>query len=182
MMFSKLLMIGAIVCQTASSPTSTEAQIFTEDQIAIHEIAKEVCENYDNVDPELIIAVVQKESVYDPEASNGNCVGLMQVSLKYHKDRAEELGVTDFYDEYSNILLGTDYISELLYEYEDINLVLMLYNMKWDSAFSLYKQGKVSSYAKDVLSKAETIAAYTDTQLYGQEVIFNAEKSIVNLQ
>lgn len=108
-----------------------------------------------NMKPELIMSIIQQESEYNPKAKNGNCLGLMQVSSYWHKDRASKLGVTDFYDAYSNILVGVDYISELMTTYKDIRLVLMLYNMNHDTAISMYKNGQISNYAKTILARAE---------------------------
>lgn len=130
-----------------------EEPISQEEQIKI--FIKEVCSMYDNVEPELVMSVVYHESRFKPEAVNGNCVGLMQVSTYWHSDRATRLGVTDFYDPYSNILLGVDYISELTESYGDTALVLMLYNMKHDTAFDMFGRGEISSYAKSVLEKAK---------------------------
>jgi hypothetical protein len=107
------------------------------------------------IDPYLIMSVIEQESEYNPRAKNGNCLGLMQVSSYWHKDRAERLGVTDFYDPYGNILLGVDYICELRGKYKDIYLVLMLYNMEHKTAFALYNNGQVSYYARTIVNRAE---------------------------
>jgi soluble lytic murein transglycosylase-like protein len=124
------------------------------DEEIINNYIYEICSVYD-VKPELIKAIVYHESRYNPKAKNGNCLGLMQISKRWHSDRAKKLGVTDFYDSYSNILIGTDYISELLHKYKDPTLVLMLYSMDNQKALSMYKKGKVSTYAKVVLAKAK---------------------------
>lgn len=166
MIFNKLLMIGAIVVQVASSPTPKE-EFHEPTQIEINNLARDICEDYDNVDPELVIAIIQKESEYIPTAENGGCVGLMQVSKKYNADRAEELGVEDFFDPEGNILIGVDYLSELINTYEDVYLVLMLYNMKWKSAFEMYNSGKVSNYAKSVMEKKDILCDMTYEELYG---------------
>ena len=115
----------------------------------------EITSRYDNVRPELIKSIIFRESTFNPNAKNGNHLGLMQVSTRWHSDRANKLGVTDFYDPYSNILLGTDYISELMTKHNDEALVLMLYSMRHDTAFNMYRQGQISNYAKTVLSLAE---------------------------
>lgn len=119
----------------------------------------DICESYPNVDPEIIRAQVFNESTYDPNAvnSDGSCVGLMQVSTFWHKDRAKRLGVTDFFDAYGNLLLGIDYMSELIEKYGDTTLALMLYSDNHEAAFSAYSSGDVSPYAKAVLSRAETL-------------------------
>lgn len=122
----------------------------------INAYVREITKKY-NIEPELIMSVIQQESNYDPKATNGKCLGLMQVSSYWHQDRAERLGVTDFYDPYSNILLGVDYISELLTEYEDPRLVLMLYNMEHKTALRKYKNGEISNYATTILARAEEL-------------------------
>jgi soluble lytic murein transglycosylase-like protein len=120
-----------------------------------------ICAQY-NVDPELVESIIYFKSRYQPNEKTGDCLGLMQVSKRWHMDRAERLGVTDFYDPYSNILLGVDYLSELFNTYHDPALVLMLYNMNHNTAFALYKQGKVSDYARSVLTRMNELKAGGD--------------------
>jgi soluble lytic murein transglycosylase-like protein len=108
-----------------------------------------------NINPELVMSIIQHESEYIPTAKTGDCLGLMQVSTRWHSSKAKVLGVTNFYDSYSNILLGVDYLSELFAQYKDPALVLMLYNMNHDDALALYAQGKTTQYARSVLSLAE---------------------------
>lgn len=103
--------------------------------------------------PELMEAVIERESGWDPEAVNGDCIGLMQVSEKWHQDRMERLGVTDLTDPYDNILVGIDYLSELFELYEDVGAVLMKWN--GDSRLSEYLEtGELSEYAEKVLKRS----------------------------
>lgn len=113
----------------------------------------EISEDY-GICPELIMAMVEVESNYKPDAENGDCIGLMQVSSKWHADRMEKLGVTDLYDPYGNILVGVDFVAELAEEYEDIGLVLMLYNMHHDTAMELYERCELSNYAEKILTRS----------------------------
>lgn len=102
--------------------------------------------------PELVEAIIERESGWDPEAVNGDCIGLMQVSEKWHRERMERLGVTDLTDPYDNILVGVDYLSELSGKYE-VGLALMIYN--GDSrAESLWRAGKTSDYATWILERS----------------------------
>ena len=102
--------------------------------------------------PELVEAIIERESGWDPEAVNGDCIGLMQVSEKWHRERMERLGVTDLTDPYDNILVGVDYLSELSGKYE-VGLALMIYN--GDSrAESLCRAGKTSDYATWILERS----------------------------
>ena len=107
------------------------------------------------IDPMLIRSIIQQESEYLPAATNGDCLGLMQVSTRWHAQRAQKLGVTNFYDPYGNILIGVDYLAELFTTYKDPELVLMLYNMDHKTAFEMYSEGQISAYAKTVLARAE---------------------------
>lgn len=141
-MLSNIVMVITAVTLATATPTKDEINHY------IVEIANqyEIC-------PELIMAVVESESSYDPDAENGNCIGLMQVSSKWHKDRMDNLGVTDLHDPYGNILVGVDFLAELSDKY-DIGLALMLYNMKCSTAFSLYEKGELSSYATKILERS----------------------------
>lgn len=78
--------------------------------------------------PELLQAVAWKESSYNEGAENGGCIGLMQVSECWHRDRMARLQVTDLYDPESNMLVAADYLSELFGRYEDTGMVLMVYS------------------------------------------------------
>lgn len=119
----------------------------------------EACRSYSNVDPDLVRAMVYQESRYKPNAVNydGTCVGLMQVSTRWHADRASKLGVTDWFDPQSNILLGVDYISELIDRYGDLKLAVMVYNLGDSEAKSYYSQGKLNNYAKSVFARMEVL-------------------------
>lgn len=111
-----------------------------------------VCEPY-NICPELIEAMIERESRWNPEAVNGDCMGLMQISERWHRERMERLGVTDLFDPYDNILVGVDYMAELFERYEDPGMVLMVYN--GDSrAKDLQATGNLSEYAEWILTRS----------------------------
>jgi soluble lytic murein transglycosylase-like protein len=120
----------------------------------IREQVYEISKRYE-VDPNLILSIIYYESDFDPKSKNTNCVGLMQIYKRWHMDRAKKLGIKDFYNTYNNITLGVDYIVELKKKYKDDRLVLMLYNMNNKTAKKLFKQGKISKYAKNVLQRKE---------------------------
>lgn len=130
----------------------------TEEQL-IDSYVDDICRQYQNIPPQLIKSVIWHESTYDPKAINynGTCFGLMQIAPRWHKDRMAKLGVTDIYDPYGNILVGVDYLSELFTRYEDMGLVLMMYNMSHNKAFEIHKQGRLTKYAQSVLDRAETL-------------------------
>lgn len=106
--------------------------------------------------PELVEAIIERESGWDPEAVNGDCIGLMQVSESWHKDRMARLGVADLTDPYDNILVGVDYLAELFERYEDVGAVLMKWN--GDSRLSEYMEtGELSEYAGKVLERSSEL-------------------------
>lgn len=113
----------------------------------------EICQDYPNVDPLIIEAQVFEESRYISSVVGGGgaWVGLMQISPKWHRDRMERLGVTDLFDPYSNLLVGIDYMSELIDIYHDKVLALMVYNGS-ASAYSKWENGQISSYAQNVMN------------------------------
>lgn len=125
-------------------------------ELQIMEITTEVGSLY-NICPELLQAICYHESRYCIAAENDTCKGLMQLNINYMAKRMEKLGVTDIYDEYSNVLLAADYIAELrdttTYG-DDLYYVLMRYNMTTATANEFYEAGKVSAYAESVAAYA----------------------------
>ena len=118
-----------------------------------------VCEQK-NISPAFVQALIEKESNWEPDARNGDCVGLMQLSEKWHQDRMEKYGVTDLTDPYDNILLGVDYLAELFHRYEDPAMVLMIYN--GDSrAWRYWETGEMSEYAARILERAAELERNT---------------------
>jgi soluble lytic murein transglycosylase-like protein len=113
---------------------------------------EEIGEMY-GICPELLMAIIEAESSGNQYAENGSCKGLMQVSVRWHSGRMEKLGVTDIYDEYGNILVATDYISELREDYEEVSYVLDVYNGNSKATYN-YENGILSVYAKSVLERS----------------------------
>lgn len=113
---------------------------------------------YSNLDVELVLAMAYKESSYNPNAQNGNHYGLLQINPKWHKDRMERLKVDDLYDPSGNILVGMDYLSELIDVCGGrIDQALMSYNMGCSKAKQLYDSGIVSNYAQSILRMREEL-------------------------
>lgn len=99
------------------TPNVIEKRALTEREV-IDGYVKEISAKY-NVNPSLIHQVIWYESRYDVRATNGRCVGLMQLHTYWQAKRAKRLGVTDLYDPYGNILVGVDYLSGLLSAYDE---------------------------------------------------------------
>lgn len=82
-----------------------------------------------NICPEVLQALIFYESTNRRTAvSRGGCIGYMQVSPKWQRERMGRLGVCDLTDGYGNILVGTDYLAGICAEYGDIYLALTAYN------------------------------------------------------
>ncbi len=103
--------------------------------------------------PELLVAIIERESSGRPDAESSGCKGLMQISDKWHTDRMERLEVTDIYDMDSNIHVGADYLAELFERYEDPATVLMVYHGE-ENAVRKSQSGEISKYADWILTRS----------------------------
>lgn len=115
-----------------------------------------------NIDFAFTMAVIFKESSFNPNADSGSSVGLMQINRINHKWLSEEVGFTDFWDPEQNVTAGLYMLRDLFEKYEDPALVLMAYNMGETGAKRLWDKGiYTSDYAEGVLQQAE---------IYNQEI------------
>lgn len=116
----------------AGNPTTTSAvgqgedfSSYLQTTASLEEIFAEAAEKY-HVPKNLIKAIAKAESDFNPNATSGaGAQGIMQLMPA----TARELGVTDSYDPYQNIMGGTKYISEMLAKYDgNVSLALAAYN------------------------------------------------------
>lgn len=122
----------------------------------ISDMVKECCSGYPNLRPALVEAVIFYESGYDPASTDPNdetVSGLMQVSARWHQDRADKLGV-DLGTNYGNILVGCDYLSELISQCKDERYALMCYNGGPAYGAKRWKKGIVTEYAQKIFDRA----------------------------
>lgn len=112
-----------------------------------------LCEIYD-VDPALVISIIQVESRYNSHTigDNGNSYGLMQVQPRWHEARMASLGCDDLLDPYQNVMVGVNFLAELFESGESVEWVLMTYNGGREHAYSHISNGTVSDYASSVLN------------------------------
>lgn len=151
-----------IVEETPESEiTETQQKTYTSKE-KIDIFITEVAQRYD-LDPNLIRAIVEHESKYNPNAENGQYKGLMQVGYKWHSKRMAKLGVTDILDPYGNLLVGCDYLSDLLDRYDDPSLALMAYAAGDKAAQEEYNTTGPSNYAKQILQRAQELGGIYGT-------------------
>lgn len=117
----------------------------------------EVAESY-GIEPELILAVIGQESSYNPETvgDNGASASLMQVQKRWHSERMEKLGCTDLMNPYENIIVGTDYLAELMEE-GSLEWALAAYNGGRSYANKHMNNGNVTKYANEVIARYEEL-------------------------
>ena len=125
----------------------------------ISETAQKSCEKYGKkygICPELLEAIIETESSGNPNVANGSCIGLMQVSYKWHASRMSKLGAYNLYDENQNIHVGTDYLAELFEKYGEASLVLDIYNGNSKAQYN-YENGIISNYASKILTRSSDL-------------------------
>lgn len=116
-----------------------------------------LCEEYD-VDPAIIVAMIERESVYDARAigDGGDSHGLMQIQPQWHEERMHELGCTNLLDPYQNVTVGIDFFSEML-ERGDVYWALMAYNGGESYANYCVEEGVLTDYALDIVARSESL-------------------------
>ena len=113
------------------------------------------------VDVDLVEAIIQIESNFDPRAvSVKNCKGLMQL----HPDTARRFGVQDVFDPEENIRGGVAYLRWLLDHFdEDLTRTVAAYNAGENA---VAKHGGVPPYreTRDYLQKVSRLYSLTRRQ------------------
>ena len=114
------------------------------------------CEKH-GIDPAIVIAMIDKESDYRAsiKGDSGRSYGLMQIQLKWHKDRMERLGCDDLLDPYQNVSVGIDYLAEMLDRDKGVEWALMAYNGGASYANKKASNGEISDYASTILTMSE---------------------------
>lgn len=109
------------------------------------------------VDEGLVQAIIKVESNYDPTAvSVKNCKGLMQL----HPDTAQRFGVSNIFDPAENIEGGVRYLSYLIENFDDLDLVLAAYNA-----------------GENAVKRYEGVPPFNETKQYVQKVRSNLGES-----
>lgn len=87
------------------------------------------CRDY-NVDPALVMAIIDKESDFNIDASGdyGRSQGLMQVQSQWFGEQMAAHGFDNLIDPYQNVVIGTEYLADLMSQGRGENWALMAYN------------------------------------------------------
>jgi hypothetical protein len=149
---------------TVTEPPVTEEAITLynvplDAELQLHII--ETAESY-GIDPAIVLAMAFRESNYNPSAmgDNGNSYGLLQVQLRFHKERMQRLGCTDLLDPYQNVTVAVDFLASQIQRYGSLDKALVSYNRG-------HYAGTITNYAIEVLEKAEELRRDTYV-LYGR--------------
>ncbi len=147
----KAVKLCAVACTLIMiMSTSVQAgEISVEVPEEVIEISEQLGEEY-CICPELIQAICYVESRFKADAENGGCIGIMQVSEKWHQDRMERLGVTDLTDMRQNMTVAVDYLAQLATDGQDLEEALMRYHGESNIRERL-DAGETSWYVKKVL-------------------------------
>lgn len=112
-----------------------------------------IISNQNDVDYALVLAMIEVESSYQWDAvSDCQAVGYMQIVEKWHGDRMERLNVDDLSNPYFNVMVGIDYMAELLEEYP-VDVALGVYNMGWKAADLREENRQITGYAEKVMER-----------------------------
>ena len=114
----------------------------------------EVCADKE-VPVSLVIAMIDKESQFNPEAvSDTGDYGLMQINKINHETLEEQYRAADMLDPYQNVFCGVKMMGSYIKAYDgDYNKALMAYNMGDYGAKKAWENGiKSTSYSESVLA------------------------------
>lgn len=150
-----VILIGNVIVKTIIIARAEIAPVQLHETIRRQygEYIDEAADRY-SLCPELLEAMIEQESAGQEDiVSTGGDVGLLQVNPRWHRERMDKLGVDDLTDPYSNILVAADYLAELFGRYEDIYIVLQVYNGT-SNAVEKAESGEYTEYARRIADRA----------------------------
>lgn len=157
-----LLALSVFICTPITARANSLSYIPPEESDGVPTEIKEIAEiigNEFNICPELLEAMAFKESRYIPTVKSGSCKGLMQINTTIHRDRFINAGwsTDEWVDPYKNMYVAADYLAELFRDYEDVAIVLYLYNGDSANAKRYRSSGYLSGYVSSILNKSEEL-------------------------
>ncbi|SHI44517.1 transglycosylase SLT domain-containing protein [Parasporobacterium paucivorans] len=114
------------------------------------------------ISPYLVLAIIEYESDYDALVigDQGKSYGLMQIQIRFHADRMAKYGYTasDMLQPIPNVIVGVDYLLELISKGNGIEWALSAFNggerYAWNNADS------PTRYATEIIARAQELAFY----------------------
>lgn len=163
-----ILVIAAISIPPNNAPQKPRSDTYINVPVEVVEASRLLGDEC-GIEPELIQSICYVESRFQANAENDGCVGIMQVSEKWHQDRMERLGVTDLYDLRGNMLVGVDILFDLIESSDSIEEALMRYHGELNVKNKIAR-GQISDYAIEVLRLADQLKARNHILQFGKEV------------
>lgn len=120
------------------------------------------------ISPALVMAVIEKESQCDINAMGdaGEAIGLMQIQVRWHKERMQALEATELTDSRQNITVGVDYLLELFKTNPEVEWVLNAYNGGQTYANRMQEKGITTDYAAAILARAAEIERMWENDIF----------------
>lgn len=115
----------------------------------------------------LVLSIISIESGFRKDITGfSNDSGLMQIIPRFHKERIEKYLYdenVDIYDPRVNIMVGMDYLDELLnWARGDLERTIMAYNMGHQEADRFANVGRITVYAQEVTERMNEIQKFLD--------------------
>lgn len=112
-----------------------------------------IISSQNDVDYTLVLAMIEIESSYRWDAvSECHAVGYMQIVEEWHHDRMKRLSADNLSNPYFNVMVGIDYMAELLEKYP-VDVALGVYNMGWKAADLWEESRQITGYAERVMER-----------------------------
>lgn len=164
---------------TRQSNSSVDFSSYLKSNKNLEEIYTEASQTY-GVSVDLLKAMTQQESNFNPNAtSRSGAQGLMQLMPA----TAAELGVTNAYDPYQNIMGGAKYIKQMLDKYNgNVSLALAAYNAgsnNVDKYGGIPPFAETQNYVAKIMGYLQEGVSIPDTEtVYAVNSTINGDKNI----
>lgn len=145
--------VQPVVCQLRVEVKAPEVDKYRDIPLSheLQDAALDACKEY-GVLPDVLFAVMEVESGYQPDAQNGECYGLMQIHSINLPWLSEQIGVTNLSDPAQNIEAGAYILGGYLERYS-LTDSLMAYNLGEGGAKAQWEQGiHETAYTRKVLA------------------------------
>ncbi len=116
----------------------------------------DVCKPH-NIRPEIVEAIIEYNSNWNPQKIDEHRIGLMQLSEILQKNTMDKLGLHDLSDPYDNIEIG---VHQLQYLYErcgDDDITVLMVFRGSNNSERIDKAESTCEWAKAILRRAEQI-------------------------